>query len=205
MRLPTARICLLVGLGLLHATASANYQVKINSTSDLSNVFIYADEWNGSVYAWTLFPSAVGAVTAGVERTFDLGTPNIACWALIANSGNGAATGINDSIPPVDGKSFSQVFPGYTEASTSANISGLYDGVAYNSSVAFTLFDFVLTNEDTLKTDFPAGSLHIYGFNGNPAANLGTATFTSAVPEPATLAALSLGALALLRRRHRHC
>lgn len=184
------------------AFASAQYQVTFNTTADLQNVFVYADEWNGEVYAWTLFPTPLGSIGAGGPTTFGLGNPNITGWAVLANYGNGAAAGINDSVPPIDGSSFGATFPTYDEPTVASNLSQLYVGGAFNTPQAFYLENFVLNNQDVLKTDLPTGTLHLMGFNGGGAVDLGTATF-GPVPEPAGLLALGLGALAVIRRRRR--
>jgi hypothetical protein len=163
-----------------NALATAGYQVTFDLTTDLQNVFIYADEFNGDVYAWDLFPAALGTVSAGTS-TFQLGDHNLMAWAILAtHSPSGVATGINDAGNLPHGVPFELVFPGYTESTVESNLATLYVGGAYNTPQAFFLTEFVLAVEDTLKTDFPTGSLHMYTFSNG--VNVGTATFSIVVP-----------------------
>lgn len=192
----------LITLGAItSARALPTYQVEFNLSQPLTNVFVTADEWNGSVYAWDLFPLALGNVPTGIH-TYSLGSRNVAAWAIFANHDLfGVGTGINDSINPPDGLPFETVFPGYPEATVGANISSLFMGGAYNTSQAYYLFDYVLTNEDTLKTDFPTGSLHMYGWTNG--VNIGTASFSSPVPEPSAILGVLIGLGALISWRRR--
>jgi hypothetical protein len=147
------------------------YHISFNISTSIDHVFVYADEWNGQVYAWDLFPIALGTVHAGTS-SFDLGSHNVAAWAVIATYGSsGVATGINSSINPPDGLPFETVFPGYPEDVVRSNIATLYNG-AYNVQQAYYLTEYVLAVEDTLKTDFPTGTLHVYTFTG--AVDVGT-------------------------------
>ena len=183
------------------ALATPAYQVTFNVSTELQNVFVYADEFNGEVYAWDLLPAALGTVSAGTT-TFQLGNHDLMAWAILAtHSPSGVATGINDSLPALpDGVPFETVFPGYAESTVESNIANLYVNGAYNDPEAFFLTEFVLAREDTLKTDFPVGSLHMYTFSDG--VNVGSATF-SIVPEPAALPVvlLCLAALPAARRR----
>ena len=102
------------------------------------------------------------------------GAHNIAAWAVFATSGtSGMAVGINSSINPPTGRTFDSVFPGYPMATVRSNTAALWTG-AYNVQPAYYLFDYVLTNEDTIKTDLPTGTLTVYAFDN--AVSIGTAT-----------------------------
>ncbi len=165
------------------STASAQtaaYRVTFNVNTPLDHVFVYADEWNGSVYAWDLFPAPLGSIPAGTS-SFSLGTRNIVAWAVIATHGpSGVCEGINDSLStPPDGRSFEAVFSGYSLPVVQSNTATLWNG-AFNTQQAFYLTEFVLAVEDTLKTDLPTGTLAMYTFNNG--VNVGTATFSVAVP-----------------------
>jgi hypothetical protein len=163
--------------------ARAQYQVTFTVNTELHNVFVSAHEWNGSVYAWDLFPIYVGTVPAGVS-TFQLGNHNVVAWAIFGASGtSGMATGINDSLSALPvGATFASVFPGYTLSVVRSNTMSLYVNGAYNTQPGFALFDFVLTNEDTLKTDFATGTLHMFTFDTG--VNVGTATISIAQTQP---------------------
>jgi len=158
-----------------------NYQIAFNINTSIDNVFVYGDEWNGQVYAWDLLPIPLGTVHAGAS-SFNLGSHNVAAWAVIATHGTtGVATGINSSINPPDGLSFETVFPGYTQDAVRSNIANLYVGGAFNTPEAYYLTEFVLAVEDTLKTDFPTGMLHVYTFDTG-GVDVGTATITVGLP-----------------------
>ena len=213
MRIVSLKWASVVALtGILASGAGAfgtgtGYQVTFNTNIDLQNVFVYADQWNGDVYAWTLLPQTLGQVNAG-SSTYALGNPNVQAWAILATYGqvgapNGVATSINDSLAPsVYGQDFATVFPGSTESTVQADIQGLFTGGSYNTVPAFALVEFVLANENTLKTDLPTGTLPMVQFSGGT--SIGTATF-SPVPEPTTLLVglIGLGGLAMRRRRQR--
>jgi hypothetical protein len=188
---------LLLGLYRTASATSPNYQVTFDTVADLQNVFVYGDEFNGEVYAWDLFPAALGTVNSGTS-TFPLGNHDLRAWAVLAtHSPSGVATSINNSLAP-DGMSFESVFPGATESTVESNIVTLFTGGAYNTPQAFFLTEFVLAQEDTLKSDFPLESIHMYNFSNG--ANIGTATF-SLIPEPACLVLGGIGAVALLGYR----
>ena len=149
----------------------SSYHISFTINTAIDHVFVYADEWNGQVYAWDLFPIALGTVPAGTS-SYNLGAHNVAAWAVIATHGAaGVATGINSSINPPDGLPFETVFPGYAEDVVRSNIATLYNG-AYNVPQAYYLTEYVLAVEDTLKTDFPTGTLQVYTFTG--AVDVGT-------------------------------
>lgn len=191
----------LLALGIAKgASALPSYQVEFNLDQPLTNVFVSAHEWNGEVYAWDLFPIALGDVGVGTH-VYNLGSHDVVSWAVFANHDLfGVGAGINSSIPPPDGLPFETVFPGFSEATVGANIGTLYSGGAYNTPQAYYLFNWVLTCEDTLKTDFATDSLTMYGWTNG--VNIGTASF-GPVPEPASLAALALGVGALFIRKLR--
>jgi hypothetical protein len=176
----TAGVWVAALLGLCLPALATSYQVTFNLTAPLQNVFVYGDEFNGHVYAWDLFPARLGSVPVGTT-TFALGSHNLVAWSVIATSGTaGVATGINDSLPALPtNQPFETVFPGYPQSVVYGNIAALNPGGAYNVQPAYYLFDFALTNEDTLKTDFPTGSLHMFVFSNG--VNVGTATFSIAV------------------------
>ena len=134
------------------------YEITFSVDTEIANVFVYADEWNGKVYAWDLFPIPLGTVHAG-SSSFGLGVHNVAAWAVIASHGtSGVALGINSSLSaPPDGQTFEFVFPNYAQGVVESNIRTLYD-IAFNTPQAFYLTEFVLAVEDTLKTDFPTGT-----------------------------------------------
>ena len=160
-------------LALASATHAQTYHITFDLSAPIDHTFVSADEWNGSVYAWDLFPITLGSVPAG-HSTFDLGAHNIAAWAVFATSGtSGMAVGINSSINPPTGRTFDSVFPGYPMATVRSNTAALWTG-AYNVQPAYYLFDYVLTNEDTIKTDLPTGTLTVYAFDN--AVSIGTAT-----------------------------
>jgi hypothetical protein len=163
------------------ASATVGYQVTFDVTTDLQNVFVYADEFNGEVYAWDLFPAHLDTVRAG-RSTYQLGDHNLRAWAILTSHGpSGVAAGINDSLSvPPDGQPFEMVFPGYAEGTVASNIATLFAGGAYNVPQAFFLTEFVLAQEDTLKTDFPTGTLHVYVFSNG--VDVGTATFSTGCP-----------------------
>jgi hypothetical protein len=161
------------------SAAPLGYQVTFNVSADLQNVFVYGDEFNGAVYAWDLTPAALGAVNAGIS-TFQLGNHDLRAWAVLAtHSPSGVATSINNALAP-GGMSFESVFPGAMESTVESNIVTLYVGGAYNTPQAFFLTEFVLAQEDTLKTDFPIESVHMYTFSNG--VNVGTATFSPVLP-----------------------
>lgn len=165
-----------------NALALTAYQVTFNINTELQNVFVSAHEFNGDVYAWDLFPIALGTVPAGFH-TYPLGSHDVVAWAIFANYGRTAsATGINDSIDPPDGLAFETVFPGFLESDVASNTANLCPGGVYNVLPAYYLFDFVLLNEDTLKTDLATGTLHMFIFSN--AVNVGTATIAVYVPPP---------------------
>ncbi|MFO0829412.1 MAG: hypothetical protein U0572_14840 [Phycisphaerales bacterium] len=170
------------------ASALASYKVTFTTSVPLQNVFVSAHEFNGKVYAWDLFPIALGNVPAGVH-TYNLGNHDTQAWAIFATYGaSGVATSINDSLDAfpngVDGLPFETVFPGYPENVVQPNIAGLYVGGAYNVQPAYYLFDFVLTNEDALKVG-PLGTLLMYHWSN--AASIGTAKFSISSPCPSDL------------------
>jgi hypothetical protein len=176
-----------IAAGIICARATAQtqtaYQVTFDVTTELQNVFVYADEFNGKVYAWDLFPMHIGTVPAG-RSTFQLGNHNLQSWAILATALPArAVAGINDSIDPPDGLPFETVFPGFAESTVVSNIATLYTGGAYNTQQAFFLTEWVLAQEDTLKTDRPTGTLHVYAFSN--AVNVGTATFSISTSCPA--------------------
>ncbi len=169
---------LLSGGGTALATG---YQVTFDVTTELQNVIVYADEFNGQVYAWDLFPAYLGTIHPG-QSTFWLGDRNLMAWAVLATyTTGGAAAGINDSLPALpDGQPWDAVFPGYPESTVASNIETVYTGGTYNVQQSYYLTEFVLAVEDTLKTDFPSGRLHMYTFSNG--VNVGTATFAVATP-----------------------
>jgi hypothetical protein len=168
-----------VALGLASVASAQSYSITFNLSAPIDHVFVSADEWNGAVYAWDLFPITLGPVPAG-RTTFSLGSHNVAAWAVFGTWGAaGMATGINSSINPPDGRTFDSVFPTYPIALVRSNTATLWNG-AYNTQQAYYLFDFVLTNEDTLKTDLSTGSLAVYTFDTG--ASIGTATLSLGVP-----------------------
>ncbi len=166
-----------------HAQTQTAYQVTFNVTTELHNMFVYADEFNGKVYAWDLFPIHLDDIHTG-QTTFQLGNHNVRSWAILATALPArAVAGINDSIDPPDGLPFETVFPGYSEGTVQSNIATLFTGGAYNTPQAFYLTEFVLAQEDFLKTDRPTGTLRVYAFSN--AVDVGSATFTLGVSCPA--------------------
>lgn len=81
---------------------------------------------------------------------------------------------------------------------TAAQLNNLGQGI-FNPPTVGSSTDvfFQTTSAGSFVANNPAGSL--FNFNGNPPANFGWAL--TAVPEPATMAALGLGVAALIRRR----
>ena len=44
-----------------------DYRIRFDISASIDNVFVYADEWNGQVYAWDLFPIALGSAPVTAE------------------------------------------------------------------------------------------------------------------------------------------
>lgn len=171
---------LLLGCAAPAAFAQTNhYHVEFDLSMPIDHVFVSAHEWNGSVYAWDLFPQTLGSIPAG-RTAFDLGSHNVVSWAIFAVSGStGMVTSINTSIDPPDGAAFASVFPNYSQATVRSQAVRLWNG-AYDTQAGFAMFDFVLTNEDAIKTDRAAEALMMYSFS--PGTNIGSARIALGPP-----------------------
>ena len=111
----------------------------------------------------------------------------------------GVVVGLNSaSTPAATRASFESTF-GTSESSIVSALQGVYSG-DYSTLLASinTLNSFANANLDKLPIGLAGGSLLAFS-DGVPVGTVNAAP----VPEPATLAALGLGAAALLRRRRK--
>ena len=80
-------------------------------------------------------------------------------------------------------------------------IDGVLDGTAFVSGSIFNTADLAIGSKDTFDDDFLNGSLDDVRIYEGSLSEQEIQALHAAIPEPATLGLLGLGALGLLRRR----
>lgn len=201
--------------GTVNGRTYTNWSILVNDGSGSIDLF-------GALPAGTSFTPAVGDAlsVSGTYSPFDQ-IPEVASMTAVTliSTGNSVPAPLNVTIPDIN---ITPTLPlsvaGYFLSLNNVTISG-GSGNFGTSTMTLTITDpasnsmtmfywptsYSVANVNLNGTAIPTGPVNLTGFvdefSGTP--EFVPMTITAAAPEPASLAALGLGALALLARRRR--